>query len=132
MATALALDETEVQALDDVANRFFAAVEAGDIDAVREIYSPDARIWHNFDNYASTRDENLQVLGWVSANVPGFRFEEVRRNYVPGAFIQQHVIRGQKPDGSEIHCPAILKVECRDGHITRIEEYFDLSQMPLG
>ena len=132
MASAIALDDTEVKALDDVADRFFAAVEAGDIDGVREIYSPDARIWHNFDDYASTREENLQVLAWVSQNVPGFRFEEVRRNYIPGAFIQQHVIRGQKPDGSEIRCPAILKVECSNGHIDRIEEYFDLSQMPLG
>lgn len=132
MSSALAPDEIEIKALDDVADRFFAAVEAGDIDGVKEIYSPDARIWHNFDDYASTREENLQVLGWVTANVSGFRFEEVRRCYVPGAFIQQHVIRGQKADGSEIRCPAILKVECSNGHIDRIEEYFDLSQMPLG
>jgi hypothetical protein len=128
----ITVDDTEIQTLDDVADRFFTAVEAGDIDTVRKIYSPDVRIWHNFDDYASTREENLQVLGWVSANVPGFRFEEVRRSYVPGAFIQQHVIRGQKPDGTEIRCPAILKVECSDGCIDRIEEYFDLSQMPLG
>ena len=39
---------------------------------------------------------------------------------------------GAVPDGSEIRCPAILKVECSNGHIDRIEEYFDLSQMPLG
>lgn len=56
----------------------------------------------------------------------------MRRYFVPGAFYQQHVIRGQQPDGSEIRCPAILKVECGDGCIDRIEEYFDLSQMPLG
>ncbi|HEY2833502.1 MAG TPA: hypothetical protein VGJ14_13830 [Sporichthyaceae bacterium] len=62
----------------------------------------------------------------------GFRFEEVRRTFLPGAFVQQHVIRGRGEAGNEINCPAILKVECRDGHITRIEEYFDLSQMPLG
>ena len=32
-----------------LADRFFAAIEAGDIAAVREIYSPDAEIWHNTD-----------------------------------------------------------------------------------
>jgi uncharacterized protein len=29
--------------------RFFAALEAGDIETVREIYAPDAVIWHNDD-----------------------------------------------------------------------------------
>lgn len=132
MGTAIAIGSAEIDELDDVANRFFAAVEAGDTDTVGKIYAEDARIWHNFDNYASTREENLQVLAWVSEHVEGFRFEEVRRTYLPGAFLQQHVIRGKKANGEEIHCPAILKVEISGGQITRIEEYFDLSQMPLG
>ena len=34
---------------DALAARFFAAIEAGDIDAIRAIYAPDARIWHNTD-----------------------------------------------------------------------------------
>lgn len=126
------VNEAEVKELDDVANQFFAAVEKGDMDAVKNIYSPDARIWHNFDDYASTRAENLMVLGWVSEHVKGFRFEEVRRNFLPGAFVQQHVIRGTDEEGTEIHCPAILKVDVADGHIARIEEYFDAAQMPLG
>ena len=33
----------------DVAERLFKAIEAADIDAVREIYAPDAEIWHNTD-----------------------------------------------------------------------------------
>ena len=33
----------------DVAERFFKAIEAADIDAVKEIYAPDAEIWHNTD-----------------------------------------------------------------------------------
>ena len=105
-------------------------MEKGDVDAVKEIYSPDARIWHNFDNYASTRDENLGVLKWVGNHVENFRFEEVRRAYLPGAFLQQHVIRGRDEAGNEINCPAILKVDVKGDNITRIEEYFDASQMP--
>lgn len=130
MTQAVHIDEAEARAIDDVAERFFTAVEKGDVDAVREIYAPDARIWHNFDDYASTRDENLGVLRWVSNHVEGFRFEEVRRAYLPGAFLQQHVIRGRDEAGNEINCPAILKVDVAGGHILRIEEYFDASQMP--
>ena len=130
MALAVQVEEAEARELDNVAERFFAAVEKGDIETVREIYSPEARIWHNFDNYASTREENLGVLAWVSNHVADFRFEEVRRTFLPGAFLQQHVIRGRDEQGNEINCPAILKVDVKDGHIMRIEEYFDASQMP--
>ncbi|MGH8998508.1 MAG: nuclear transport factor 2 family protein [Acidimicrobiia bacterium] len=120
----------ECNELDDIAGRFFAAVERGDVEAVRQIYAPDARIWHNFDNYASTREENLGVLRFVSNHVKGFRFEDVRREFLPGAFLQRHVIRGVDEAGNEIVCPAMLRVDCRGGHIVRIEEYFDASQMP--
>jgi len=130
MSDGIHIEPSEIKALDDVAESFFAAVEKGEIDTVRDIYSPDARIWHNFDNYASTREENLGVLQWVSNHVDGFRFEDVRRTFLPGAFLQQHVIRGRDEAGNEINCPAILKVDVVDGHITRIEEYFDAGQMP--
>ena len=36
----------------DLAERFFKAIEAADIDAVKEIYAPDAEIWHNTDGLA--------------------------------------------------------------------------------
>ena len=130
MAGMVHIDEADVRELDQVADRFFTAVEKGDVDEVREIYSPDARIWHNVDDYASTRDENLGVLRWVANHIDGFRFEEVRRWFLPGAFVQQHVIRGRDVAGNEVTCPAILKVDVAAGHIVRIEEYFDASQMP--
>ena len=130
MAQGVNIDANQIEALNRIADRFFGAVEKGDVDTVKEIYSPDARIWHNFDNYASTREENLGVLKWVGNHVDGFRFEEVRRSYLPGAFLQQHVIRGRDEAGNEINCPAILKVDVQGENITRIEEYFDASQMP--
>jgi uncharacterized protein len=130
MAQGVNIDANQIEALNRVADRFFGAVEKGDVDTVKEIYSPDARIWHNFDNYASTREENLGVLKWVGNHVENFRFEEVRRSYLPGAVLQQHVIRGRDEAGNEINCPAILKVDVQGENITRIEEYFDASQMP--
>ena len=130
MALAVHVEESEARELDGVAERFFAAVEKGDINTVRDTYAPDARIWHNFDNYASTREENLGILRWVSRHIENFRFEEVRRSFVPGAFFQQHVMHGRDEQGNEITCPSILKVEVKDGHIVRIEEYFETAQMP--
>jgi ketosteroid isomerase-like protein len=42
--------------------RFFAALEAGDIDTLREIYAPDAVIWHNDDLIEQPVEDNLKVL----------------------------------------------------------------------
>ena len=33
----------------EVADRLFAAIEAGDLDAVAALYAPEAVIWHNHD-----------------------------------------------------------------------------------
>ena len=31
----------------ELADRFMTAITSGDVDALRAIYAPDARIWHN-------------------------------------------------------------------------------------
>jgi len=33
----------------NVIDRFFSAIEAGDIDALNDIYHPDVVVWHNTD-----------------------------------------------------------------------------------
>lgn len=118
--------------MTEVADRLFGSVMAGDVDSVRDLYTPDTRVWHNFDNSEQTRDENLQLLSWISANWANFRYEDVRRRAVDGGFIQQHVMKGEGPDGKPFESPAVLIVSVDDGKVTRIEEYFDLAQVPLG
>ena len=51
--------------------RFFAALEAGDIDTLREIYAPDAVIWHNNDLIEQPVEENLKVLQGLHRAVSG-------------------------------------------------------------
>jgi len=52
-----------------IAEKFFRAIEAGDVDAIRAIYAPDAVIWHNNDQLEQSVDDNLRVLGWVAKNL---------------------------------------------------------------
>ena len=110
-----------------VADRLFAAVASGDLDAVRAIYSPDALIWHNNDNAEQTVEENLRVLQWVSRNLSDMRYEEVRRHRTDDGFIQQHVLRATAPNGTPIEVPACLVCTVEDGRIARLEEYIDPS-----
>jgi ketosteroid isomerase-like protein len=108
-----------------IAERLFAAVAAGDVDAVRALYAPDVRVWHNVDNVAQTAEENLAVLRWVAATIRGLRYEEVRRQATPDGFVQQHVLRGTVGDGVAVEIPACLVATIRDGRITRLDEYLD-------
>jgi ketosteroid isomerase-like protein len=123
---------TGTAAHDDVlalADRFFAAIAAGDIEALEACYADDAVIWHNFDQAEQTRAENLRTLGWVTRNVADLRYEEVRRIPFDGGFVQQHVLRGTTPSGADLEVPAMLRIDVRDGLVRRVEEYLDTAHV---
>ncbi|HYD11092.1 MAG TPA: nuclear transport factor 2 family protein [Acidimicrobiales bacterium] len=107
-----------------VADELFAAIEAGDVDRVREIYAPDAVIWHNNDELEQTVDQNLRVLRWVCDNLADRAYEDVRRHEWDGGFVQQHVLRFTR-DGRRLGVPACIVATVDDGKITRIDEYLD-------
>ena len=111
----------------DLAERFFRAVERGDVDEIRAIYAPDARIWHNHDRKEQTVEENLRVLGWVSRNLTDRRYRVQRRVAIPGGFLQQHILEAETA-GGPFSMPACIVVEAKDGRITRLEEYLDSAQ----
>jgi ketosteroid isomerase-like protein len=108
-----------------LAERLFAAIEAGDIDAVAALYAPDVVVWHNYDRVEQDRDENLATLRWIARKIADWRYEDVRRIVTPDGVVQQHVLRGTAPDGSELDVPAMMRIVCAGGQITRIEEYLD-------
>lgn len=112
----------------EVAERLMAAIQAGDVDAVRELYHPDVQVWHNFDQVCQTGEENLRVLRWMVRRVKDRRYEEVRRFETPGGFAQQHVLRGIAPNGELLECPAAIFCTVEDGLITRLDEYLDSAQ----
>ena len=111
----------------ELAERFFAAVERGDIDQIRAIYAPDARIWHNHDRKEQTVEENLKVLKWVARNLTNRRYRVQRRVAIPGGFLQQHILEAETANGP-FSMPACIVVEAKDGRITRLEEYLDSAQ----
>jgi ketosteroid isomerase-like protein len=109
----------------EVVVRFFAALEAGDIATLREIYAPDAVIWHNDDLVEQPTEENLKVLQGLHRAVSGLRYDIVRRVPAADGVLQQHVLRGSLQDGTEVELHAAMYLRVQDGHVTRIEEYLD-------
>lgn len=114
-----------VQIVQEVAERLFAAIEAGDLDAVRDLYAPDAVVWHNTDGVEQTRDENVATLHWMTTRLPGARYTGVRRWITDDGFVQQHVLAVTNRAGEAVTVPACIVARVSGGVITRLDEYVD-------
>jgi ketosteroid isomerase-like protein len=110
---------------DQLVDRFFAAIERGDVDEIRRLYHPEARIWHNFDQAVQGVEENLATLAWMVGRLFDRRYEVLRRDPLVDGIVQQHVLRGVTRAGEPFALPACIFVRCRDGRVTGIEEYLD-------
>ncbi|HAJ46832.1 MAG TPA: ketosteroid isomerase [Alphaproteobacteria bacterium] len=111
-----------------LADRFFAAIEAGDIDAIRTLYHPDAVIWHNTDSVEQSPQENLRVLKWLIRNFSARRYDVRKRIVNDDGFVQQHVLHlGNENGALAIHACVIVTIE--HGCIVRLDEYIDSKQI---
>ncbi|WP_176594025.1 nuclear transport factor 2 family protein [Sphingobium sp. EM0848] len=108
-----------------VADRFFAAVEAGDIEGVKQCYHPDVVIWHNTDGLEKSREINLETLTGFVKRAPERRYLDRRVDILPGGFVQQHNLRAVRHDSHVLIMPACLVCKVEGDQITRLDEYFD-------
>jgi ketosteroid isomerase-like protein len=113
-------NQTEILALE-----FFAAIERGDLEAVREFYSPRVEVWHNVTNRTQTRDENLRLLKYFTGRVSERRYEVLAREFFPGGFVQRHILHGKLASGDLIAAPVCLVIHVSNGKIDRVFEYLD-------
>lgn len=112
--------ETETLAAD-----FIAAIEQGNISRLYELCSKDVVIWHNNDDQEVDLDHVARILSWLARSVRELRYADVRRRAFAGGYVQQHVLTGMAPSGSQLHLPACLIMHVSGGKVTRIEEYLD-------
>ena len=110
---------------DRIASDFFAAIERGDLEAVRKLYSPQIEIWHNVTQRTQTREENLELLKFFTGRVEKLRYEVLARDFFPGGFVQRHILHGRLPSGELIDAPVCLVAYVTAGRIERLFEYLD-------
>lgn len=118
--------ESETRAL---AQRFFDAVENGDIDVLRSCYAPEAAIWHNTDDAEQSVDDNVETLKGFVQRIANRVYANRRLEVFDGGFVQQHELRGVRADGVAVRLTACIVCAVRDGRITRLDEYFDSAQV---
>lgn len=115
----------------DFAERFMAAIQGDDAEAVRAFYAPDAKLWHNHDRVEQTVDQNVRSLAWFIRKLPDRRYRLVRREALPDGFLQQHVLEATLPDGKAWSMDACCVVRVENGRVTRLDEYLDSAQASI-
>jgi ketosteroid isomerase-like protein len=115
-------DTKEILAL---AKRFFDALEQGDVSILRKVYAPNIEIWHNTDGLIQTLEENETTLTSFVSRISDRKYSQRRLEAFPGGFVQQHVLQGTRKDGVRLSLPACIVCTVKNGHITRLDEYFD-------
>jgi len=111
-----------------VAERFMAALNIADEAAVRAIYAPDARLWHNFDDKLQPVEDNIKSMHWMHRRLKNLNYDIQYRVALPDGFLQEHILRGTLANGEAfaLHACAIVKVE--NGRITELREYLDTAE----
>lgn len=116
--------------VQDVANRLFGSIEAGDFEAVAAMWAEDVLVWHSGDAEDNRRDRALRVIRWFMGRTSTRRYEILDRRFFDGGFVQQHVLHADGHDGESIDLRVCIVIEVgADGLITRIDEYFDPADM---
>ncbi|MDT7701268.1 MAG: hypothetical protein QOJ30_3593 [Pseudonocardiales bacterium] len=109
-----------------IVERFFTALQNGDIATCEELFTDDGVIWHNYDRIEQPKAEALAALGGLAGLRP--TFEIVGRDVLPDGCVQRHVVQVSLPNG-DAAIPAMQRISCVNGRISRIEEYMDSAQM---
>jgi ketosteroid isomerase-like protein len=122
------VDTSSQQQVFEFSDRFTAALNRGDPAEVRQFYQPDATFWHNYDDVHQTVADNMKVLEWMVRKAPHRNYRIVRRELIPGGWMQQHVVEARLANGKEMKLFACCVITLKDGLVWRIEEYLDPAQ----
>ncbi|GAA4537138.1 nuclear transport factor 2 family protein [Pseudonocardia xishanensis] len=107
-----------------LADRFTAAIAAADMTTMRELYTPDAVIWHCTDGIELSVDE-LDGLLTAIGSVSTCAIEVTSRQPTAQGFVQTQVNSYTLADGGAVVLRCALLVRTRSGRIERVDEYLD-------
>ncbi len=114
----------------DAAERFFAAVAAGDGAALRAVCAADAVLMLNQTPESTLQATDMAIrVTTIAAAIPDFRYEQIRCEPTASGFVREHVMRGTSPQGTAFAVPACCVGRVVSGRITRIDEYADPARL---
>jgi ketosteroid isomerase-like protein len=117
---------------DELLDGLFAAISAGDMDAVAGLYAADVEVWHNTSRRTLQREESLAVLRSFLRRTSVVRYEVLERRHWENGAMQRHVLH-IRVDEHDHEIDVCITFAFAGGRITRIFEYVDGRALaPLG
>ncbi len=115
--------------MDQLANRFFDAIERGDFEAMKQAYSPDVVYWMNAMPETQGLDTLLDLARFFHQKAKNLHYEIESREFFSGGFVQRCKIMGDLASGERLAIPLCLIIYVEDGRIVRLYEYLDTASM---
>jgi len=123
------LTEQAHKDMNAFADRFFAAIERKDIEAVKQAYAPDVEYRINFMTETMGRDNIVDMVHIFHEKVKNLNYDIESREFFQGGFVQRCRIKGELASGDGLSVPLCLIVYMEDGRIKRLYEYLDRDSM---
>lgn len=121
------MTEAEVR---ELCAKFFDAYENRDVAEVAKLYAPDCVIWNNVFNSEMTGEKNVELLpaGYLRQRRRVYNDRIV--NVFEDGWVIQYTLNGVSLSGHAGGLWVCIVAKCRDGQITRIDEYLDSGKFP--
>jgi ketosteroid isomerase-like protein len=117
------------EAVADVADRLFQAIENSDIAMVERLWDDDVVVWKVADRDRD-RERALRVIAWFVNSTTDRRYEILDRQFFGGGFVQQHILHANGRNGGSISMRVCIVIKVgANGLISRIDEYFDPAEI---
>lgn len=119
----------EGDAIADVADRLFEAIENSDIAMVQQLWNEDVVVWKVADRDRD-KERALRVISWFINATTDRRYEILDRQLFDGGFVQQHILHASGRNGGSISMRVCIVIKLgTNGLISRIDEYFDPTEI---
>jgi ketosteroid isomerase-like protein len=120
----------DADAISDVADRLFEAIENSDIALIQQLWNDDVEVWKTGEGHARDKERALRVISWLINRTTHRRYEVLDRQLFDGGFVQQHILHANGIDGGSISMRVCIVIKLgANGLISRIDEYFDPAEL---
>jgi ketosteroid isomerase-like protein len=113
-------------AVVDVADDLFAAIERGDESRLDELLGADVAVWRAGAERDDDKGRAMKVLRWFIRVTAERSYEVLDRRLFDNGFVQQHLLHATGRNGGVIALRVCIVITVNDDIlIDRIDEYFD-------
>jgi ketosteroid isomerase-like protein len=111
--------------VEQIADRFVAALENNDAAALERLYHPRLRFAVRTAGTEFDRDGALANFRTVWTHLRDVRVEVVDRQRTTRGYLSQQVLTATVAGGARLRVPMCMVVDVADGAIVAVDEYFD-------